>query len=170
MGCHVGRLVADYIAATSTRELANRMRDITSAVHAKDVDDYELVQILQGRVNQAQFTSPIQIDLPDATKSVLRILYTKKGALARVLSTLDDEQVSAIAAEVTSKLLCETKPAQSRKVLFAQRQGQSGGGGNRTRVLRFHFRASPGAACFAFLGPGSLAGELLTGPAAVWFS
>lgn len=43
-----------------------------------------------------------------------------------------------------------------------------GGGGIRTRVLRRCFRTSPGAACIVvLLGPGALAGESPTGPAAV---
>src|SRR5215471_14302034 len=33
-----------------------------------------------------------------------------------------------------------------------------GGGGNRTRVLQYITRASPGAACCGFLSPGGLAG------------
>ena len=43
----------------------------------------------------------------------------------------------------------------------------SGGGGNRTRVLRRPYRASPGAACCDFLGPGSHTGKLSTGPVTV---
>ena len=43
----------------------------------------------------------------------------------------------------------------------------SGGGGNRTRVLRYITRASPGAACCVFLSPGSHAGKLPTGSVAV---
>ncbi len=42
-----------------------------------------------------------------------------------------------------------------------------GGGGNRTRVLQYITRASPGAACCAFLGPGGHAGKPPTGSAAV---
>jgi hypothetical protein len=42
-----------------------------------------------------------------------------------------------------------------------------GGGGNRTRVLQYLTRASPGAACSAFLGPGDHASKTPTGPAAV---
>jgi hypothetical protein len=42
-----------------------------------------------------------------------------------------------------------------------------GGGGNRTRVLQYITRASPGAACCVFLSPGSHAGKLPTGSAAV---
>jgi len=44
-----------------------------------------------------------------------------------------------------------------------------GGGGNRTRVLRRKTRASPGASCCAFLGPGGHTGKPPTGPAAVGF-
>jgi hypothetical protein len=44
----------------------------------------------------------------------------------------------------------------------------SGGGGNRTRVLRYITRASPGAACCAFLSPGGHAGKPPTGSVAVW--
>src|SRR5579859_3724667 len=43
----------------------------------------------------------------------------------------------------------------------------SGGGGNRTRVLRYITRASPGAARCGFLGPGGLAGEPPPGSVAV---
>src|SRR6516165_12031178 len=43
-----------------------------------------------------------------------------------------------------------------------------GGGGNRTRVLRYITRASPGAACSGFLSPGGLAGEPPPGSVAVW--
>jgi hypothetical protein len=42
-----------------------------------------------------------------------------------------------------------------------------GGGGNRTRVLRYITRASPGAACCGFLVPGGLAGEPPPGSVAV---
>jgi hypothetical protein len=42
-----------------------------------------------------------------------------------------------------------------------------GGGGNRTRVLQCITRASPGAACCAFLSPGDHASETPTGSAAV---
>jgi len=42
-----------------------------------------------------------------------------------------------------------------------------GGGGNRTRVLQCFTRASPGAACPAFLSPGGPAGQPPTGSAAV---
>jgi len=42
-----------------------------------------------------------------------------------------------------------------------------GGGGNRTRVLQYITRASPGAACCAFLSPGSHAGKLPAGSVAV---
>ncbi len=42
-----------------------------------------------------------------------------------------------------------------------------GGGGNRTRVLQYLTRASPGAACFAFLSPGDHASKTPTGSAAV---
>jgi hypothetical protein len=42
-----------------------------------------------------------------------------------------------------------------------------GGGGNRTRVLQYLTRASPGAACCAFLSPGGHAGEPPTGSVAV---
>ena len=42
-----------------------------------------------------------------------------------------------------------------------------GGGGNRTRVLQYLTRASPGAACCVFLSPGSHASKLPTGSAAV---
>jgi hypothetical protein len=43
-----------------------------------------------------------------------------------------------------------------------------GGGGNRTRVLQYLTRASPGAACCVFLSPGGHAGKPPTGSAAVW--
>jgi hypothetical protein len=43
-----------------------------------------------------------------------------------------------------------------------------GGGGNRTRVLQYLTRASPGAACSAFLSPGDHASKTPTGSAAVW--
>jgi len=39
-----------------------------------------------------------------------------------------------------------------------QHEPPRGGGGNRTRVLRYITRASPGAACVAFLSPGGPAG------------
>ena len=42
-----------------------------------------------------------------------------------------------------------------------------GGGGNRTRVLQCITRASPGAACSAFLSPGDHASKTPTGSAAV---
>jgi hypothetical protein len=42
-----------------------------------------------------------------------------------------------------------------------------GGGGNRTRVLQCITRASPGAACCAFLSPGDHASETPTGSATV---
>src|SRR5260370_25113129 len=42
-----------------------------------------------------------------------------------------------------------------------------GGGGNRTRVLQYLTRASPGAACFAFLSPGDHASKTPTGSVAV---
>ena len=42
-----------------------------------------------------------------------------------------------------------------------------GGGGNRTRVLQCITRASPGAACCAFLSPGDHASKAPTGSAAV---
>jgi hypothetical protein len=42
-----------------------------------------------------------------------------------------------------------------------------GGGGNRTRVLQYLTRASPGAACSAFLSPSDHASKTLTGSAAV---
>ena len=42
-----------------------------------------------------------------------------------------------------------------------------GGGGNRTRVLQYLTRASPGAACCAFLSPGDHASKTPTGSAAV---
>ena len=42
-----------------------------------------------------------------------------------------------------------------------------GGGGNRTRVLQCITRASPGAACCAFLSPGDHASKSPTGSAAV---
>jgi hypothetical protein len=42
-----------------------------------------------------------------------------------------------------------------------------GGGGNRTRVLQYITRASPGAACPAFLSPGGPAGQPPTGSVAV---
>src|SRR4029077_4793174 len=42
-----------------------------------------------------------------------------------------------------------------------------GGGGNRTRVLQYITRASPGAACSAFLSPGGPAGQPPTGSVAV---
>jgi Transmembrane secretion effector len=42
-----------------------------------------------------------------------------------------------------------------------------GGGGNRTRVLQYLTRASPGAACSAFLSPGDHASKTPTGSAAV---
>jgi hypothetical protein len=42
-----------------------------------------------------------------------------------------------------------------------------GGGGNRTRVLQYLTRASPGAACCAFLSPGDHASKSPTGSAAV---
>src|ERR1017187_3521252 len=42
-----------------------------------------------------------------------------------------------------------------------------GGGGNRTRVLQYLTRASPGAACSAFLSPGDHASETPTGSATV---
>src|SRR3954467_5795355 len=38
---------------------------------------------------------------------------------------------------------------------------ESGGGGNRTRVLRRLIKASPGAACCSFLSPSVLAGKTL---------
>ncbi len=44
-----------------------------------------------------------------------------------------------------------------------------GGGGNRTRVLQHHDRASPGAACFDFLSPGDHAGVSSTGSVTVRF-
>ena len=43
-----------------------------------------------------------------------------------------------------------------------------GGGGDRTRVLQYITRASPGAACCGFLSPGGLAGEPPPGSVAVW--
>ena len=43
-----------------------------------------------------------------------------------------------------------------------------GGGGNRTRVLQYLTRASPGAACSAFLSPGDHASKAPTGSATVW--
>src|SRR4051794_23375639 len=39
--------------------------------------------------------------------------------------------------------------------------GVSGGGGNRTRVLRRLIKTSPGAACCSFLSPSDLAGKSL---------
>jgi hypothetical protein len=42
-----------------------------------------------------------------------------------------------------------------------------GGGGNRTRVLQYLTRASPGAACFAFLSPGDHASKTPTGSVTV---
>src|SRR5215472_12290290 len=42
-----------------------------------------------------------------------------------------------------------------------------GGGGDRTRVLQYITRASPGAACSGFLSPGGLAGEPPPGSVAV---
>jgi len=42
-----------------------------------------------------------------------------------------------------------------------------GGGGNRTRVLQYITRASPGAARCGFLSPGGLAGEPPPGSVAV---
>jgi HNH endonuclease len=50
----------------------------------------------------------------------------------------------------------------------AGEQHDRGGGGNRTRVLRYITRASPGAACSAFLSPSGLAGQPPTGSVAVW--
>jgi hypothetical protein len=44
---------------------------------------------------------------------------------------------------------------------------KSGGGGNRTRVLQYLTRASPGAACSAFLSPDDHASKTSTGSAAV---
>jgi len=43
-----------------------------------------------------------------------------------------------------------------------------GGGGNRTRVLQYLTRASPGAACSAFLSPDDHASKTPTGSATVW--
>src|SRR5258707_14919796 len=42
-----------------------------------------------------------------------------------------------------------------------------GGGGNRTRVPQYLTRASPGAACSAFLSPGGHTGKPPTGSVAV---
>jgi len=46
--------------------------------------------------------------------------------------------------------------------------GVSGGGGNRTRVLRWRSGSSPGAVRCAFLGPGSHADKLPTGSVTAW--
>src|SRR5215472_8445991 len=43
-----------------------------------------------------------------------------------------------------------------------------GGGGDRTRVLQYITRTSPGAARCGFLSPGGLAGEPPPGSVAVW--
>src|SRR5262249_48008065 len=49
----------------------------------------------------------------------------------------------------------------------ADEQHVGGGGGNRTRVLQYITRASPGAACCGFLSPGGLAGQPPPGSVAV---
>jgi hypothetical protein len=66
------------------------MKDITRAIHARDVDPTELAQLLQQRFQQAQFTSEVQVDLPDAGSPVITLMYTRKGVLAQVLSSLDN--------------------------------------------------------------------------------
>jgi len=58
-------------------------------------------------------------------------------------------------------------PRRSSPKASKQRGPARGGGGNRTRVLQYITRASPGAACCVFLSPGSHAGKLPTGSVAV---
>jgi len=55
---------------------------------------------------------------------------------------------------------CRSRPT-------ADEQHVGGGGGNRTRVLQYITRASPGAACCGFLSPGGLAGQPPPGSVAV---
>ena len=57
----------------------------------------------------------------------------------------------------------ETPPQQCSRLTLST----LGGGGNRTRVLQCITRASPGAACCAFLSPGDHASKAPTGSAAV---
>jgi hypothetical protein len=59
------------------------------------------------------------------------------------------------------------KRRPGRGVLAVVRHHTRGGGGNRTRVLQYITRASPGAACCVFLSPGGHAGKPPTGSAAV---
>ncbi len=61
-------------------------------------------------------------------------------------------------------------PRERAKLATTRAPATSGGGGNRTRVLRHRVRASPGAACSVFLGPGDLAGESPPGLSYCWVS
>lgn len=56
---------------------------------------------------------------------------------------------------------------QQCSVTFSDALSTLGDGGDRTRVFRYITRASPGAACCAFLSPGCHAGKLPTGSVAV---
>ncbi len=56
----------------------------------------------------------------------------------------------------------DTPPGEPREGC-SRRAHEGGGGGNRTRVLQYLTRASPGAACCGFLSPGGHAGKPPTG-------
>jgi predicted MFS family arabinose efflux permease len=60
-----------------------------------------------------------------------------------------------------------TPPGSKEPRSMADPGSFRGGGGNRTRVLQYFTRASPGAACSAFLSPGDHASKTPTGSAAV---
>ncbi|MFK4086951.1 hypothetical protein ACI2LF_22770 [Kribbella sp. NPDC020789] len=96
------------------------MQDITQAIHAGQVDSPELVQFLMDRFDQAEHTSITQIDLPNGDSPKVSLRYTKRGALAQVLSSLTTTEVEVLGDEISRTLMAPATPKVSRKVLFAQ--------------------------------------------------
>jgi hypothetical protein len=66
---------------------------------------------------------------------------------------------SSVSSRATSCPGIDIRPARRVAETTDQRGPTRGGGGDRTRVLQYITRASPGAACSRFLSPGGLAGE-----------
>jgi hypothetical protein len=97
------------------------VRDVTGELHALKVDQREVMTILSGKLNQAQFTSTTRIDMPAAEVPQVSLFYSKRGKLTRVETSLAADWVSEVAKEIESKLLAPTRPQVDRVIAFVNR-------------------------------------------------
>jgi hypothetical protein len=97
------------------------VRDATGQLHAQAVDQVEFMEALSMRLGGAQFTSITRIDIPDGLNPKVSIHYSKSGRIAKVESSLSDQELEAVARQIERDLLATSGMRYARQILFANR-------------------------------------------------